>query len=153
MKKQLLTALLVFAVVPFSIAQPTNAELLTHLKTVKEEIELLKLEAMDQSVEAYHEHGREKYFLLLNIDQQLGHSLKEIFGDLDFIANLLCNDMKTITDIDNIITARFEKFIATNYPTDLHQRDILIPFLLNSGIEWLYELSKKIDVKIKELER
>lgn len=149
MKKQILTAILAFAIVPSFAAHPTNIELLAHLKTVKEEIELLKLEAMSQSVDAYQEYGRENYFFLLNIDRQLGHSLKKkIFGDFDFIVNLLCNDMKTVADIDDIITARFEKFVATNYLT----KDTLIPFLLNSGIEWLYELSKKIDIKIAELE-
>ena len=39
MKKQLLTALLAFTVVPFSMSQSSKAELLAHLKQVKVVIE------------------------------------------------------------------------------------------------------------------
>jgi hypothetical protein len=143
----------------------------------------------------YQLFGKKEYFFLLNmiqdIDQQLNHSLKKkIFGDLDVTVNLLCNEMKTIMDIDSDMTTKFDKLVATNFScitendeketiliqsiaikhykqyhrnnpdgdltinclTDLRKQDTLVPFLLYSGIEWLYELSKKIDAKIAALE-
>src|SRR5258708_158492 len=53
-------------------------------------------------------YGQENYFFLLNmmsdIDQQLNHSLKKkFFGE--YTLELLCNDMKTMDDISNIMTA------------------------------------------------
>ncbi len=132
MKKQLLTTLLAFTSF-FTAAKPSNAELLAHLKTVKKDIELLRLDAMERSIDEYNLFGKKQYFFLLNmiqdIDQQLGHSLKKkIFGDLNVTVNLLCNEMKTIMDVEDDLATKYDKLVATNfsYTTENDEKEAML---------------------------
>ncbi|SRR5260221_2629324 len=121
MKKQLLTALFTFT--PFFIAaKPTDAELLVHLKTIKKDIEHMIQECNFASKEMQKECAFGKdYFFFLNmineIDQQLNHSLKNRFlGELSNKSiELICNDMKTTDDINDIINTNAELLLESGF--------------------------------------
>ena len=193
MKKQLFIVFLTFTFPFFAIAKPSNTELLTHLKTVKEDLEDMREEVSDELEDLPEEYGEENYLFLLKmiteIDRQLNHKLKNHICGIKAI-ELICNDMQTVTDISNIITTNIDILRVTNclyaasdarkialikriftkqhaeycknHPDgdltdlefiELHQPDILAPFLLTYLSQWLESLLKEIDVKIKRLEK
>src|SRR5260221_2075051 len=66
MKKQLLTALLAFVTIPFFASQQSNAELLTHLKNVRIDVEKMQEKLAVGLKELPEGYGQENYFFLLN---------------------------------------------------------------------------------------
>src|SRR5438445_8781295 len=101
--------------------QHTETELLAHLKTVKKDIET-QIQGLTVRLREYPKgYGKENYFFLLDmitdIDCQLNHSLKnKIFSEqaLENVFQLLCNDMETMDDVNNIINAHINSFSESN---------------------------------------
>ncbi len=199
MKKQLLTALV--ALTPFfafSNEEVSKTELLAHLKTTKKDAEHMSqgLKIAAKEMQKKCAFGKDYLFFLdmMNeIDQQLNHSLQnKLLGELSNNAiELICNEMKTIDDINDIVNDNAEllldsgflgftndnekeftiiasifaqhhkKYCIENPHNDLMEMhfmdlcdsDALAPFFVNMGIEFFNELSKKIDTKIKELQK
>jgi hypothetical protein len=128
MKNRLIAAFLMLTAVPFlaneaPIHQPTNAERLAHLKTTKKDIEhmIQGLNIASKEMQKGCAFGRANYFFLLNmineIDQQLNHSLKNrILGESSSeTVKLICNDMKTIDDINDIINTSTELLLESGF--------------------------------------
>jgi hypothetical protein len=126
MKNKLIAVLLTLATVPFfaneePTQQPTNAERLTHLKTIKKDIKSMiqGLNIASKEMQKGCAFGKANYFFFLNmineIDQQLNHSIKNrILGESSSgTARLICNDMKTIDDINDIINTNTELLLES----------------------------------------
>lgn len=131
MKKQLWIAFLTLTFPFFVAAKPNDAELLVHLKIIQEDLGDIQQEVNIELQELSEEYGEENYFFLLNmiteIDQQLNHALKNnIFGIRAI--ELICNDMQTVSGIENIITTNFNSLLATNclYATSDEHKTALI---------------------------
>lgn len=127
MKNKLIATVLMLTTIPFlaneaSIHQPTNAERLAHLKTTKKDIEhmIQELNIASKEMQKGCAFGRANYFFFLNmineIDQQLNHSLKNrILGESSSeTVKLICNDMKTIDDINDIINTNTELLLESD---------------------------------------
>ena len=147
MKNRLLAVLLTFTAIScfatnpsFAKAsedRPSDAELLAHLKNVKTDIEKMQEKLAIGLKELPEEYGQENYFFLLNmineIDQQLDHSLKNNFFGESILKNaveLICNDLKTMDDISNIMTANINLLLETN--------SLAFAILVESGIDLIF---------------
>ena len=176
MKKQLLTVLLTFTTISCSaIQQPTNAELLAHLKSVK--IELLNnLESIEENVSTFALNLLEEFYNSSKFLQKyVSHTVN---GDLKLICNMatwedvlyspiqkpivITNaDIKDLSQLFKSIYTKLHQNYCNDNPNgelvnvtaqDMFE-DICKAIIYSDGIIMTKALIKKIDTKIAELEK
>lgn len=176
MKKQLLTTLLAFTAISCFATQPSNTELLAHLKKVR--IELLNnLESIKKAgvspfafnlldefynssklLQKYVSHGINDEFKLICNMATWEDALYSTTGEPMAITG---TDIKKLSQLFESIYTKLHKNYCNDNPNgelvnvtaqDMFE-DICEAIIYSDGIIMSKELIKKIDAKIKELEK
>ena len=154
MKKQLFTALLAFTAILCFAKQPTNAELLAHLKNVETEISNILNETEIEINRADNELTN-KFLFLSNIAHEI-LAVSELWKQELLIKqqcyyNAICNNLKTYTDIIDIVSVDIQSYkmqsimSAWNEKSGSDSYDHIIDSI-PANIRELHQLNKNISI-------